>query len=59
MISFALAPMRSATCLRAFSTASSAFPAEGVIAARGVAELLREVGQHRLEHPRVDGGVAW
>jgi hypothetical protein len=30
-------------------------PAEGVVAARGVAELLREVRQHLLEHARVDG----
>ena len=34
-------------------------PAEGVVAARGVAELLVEVGQHRFDHARVhrSGGV--
>ena len=31
-------------------------PAEGVIAAGGIAELLHEVGQHFFQHPRVHGG---
>ena len=30
------------------------FPAEAMVAAGGVAELLREVRQHRLQHPRID-----
>ena len=34
-------------------------PAEGVVARRGVAEVLPQVGQHRLQHARVErrGGV--
>ena len=34
-------------------------PAKGVVAARGIAELLVEVGQHRFDHARVhrSGGV--
>ena len=31
-------------------------PAEGVIAAGGVAELLHEVGQHLFQHPRIHRG---
>src|SRR5208283_3182535 len=36
-----------------------ASPAERVVAARGVPELLREIGQHRLQHARIHwcGGV--
>ena len=30
-------------------------PAEGVVAAAGMPELLGEVRDHRLEHPRIDG----
>jgi hypothetical protein len=31
-------------------------PPEGVVAATRVPELLREVGQHRLDHPRIHRG---
>jgi hypothetical protein len=31
------------------------FPAEGVVSARRMAELLREIGDHRLHDPWVDG----
>jgi hypothetical protein len=59
MISRGVAPIRSAICLRALSTACFGFPAELVIAAGGVAEVLGEVGQHRVENARVHprGGV--
>ena len=58
-ISLSDAPISAATCLRAFSTAASAFQPNDVVAGRGVAEVLREVRQHRLEHARVErrGGV--
>ena len=31
-------------------------PAEGVVARRGVAEVLPQVGQHRLQHARIERG---
>ena len=55
MISFGFAPIRSATCLRAVSTASSASQPNAWLRLAGVAEVLGEVRQHRLEHPRIDG----
>ena len=54
MISFGVAPISFAICSRAVSTASSACPAEGVIAAGRVAELVGEIRQHRFQHPRID-----
>ena len=54
MISLALAPISAATCSRAVVDRLLGLPAEGVVAAGGVAERLGEVRQHRLDHPRID-----
>ena len=49
------APMSAATCARARVDRLLRLPAVGVLPARGVAELLGEIRQHRLEHARIDG----
>ena len=53
MISLPPAPISSAICSRALLDGLLGLPAEGVVAAGGVAELLGEVRQHRLDHARV------
>ena len=55
MISLEVAPISLAICSRAVSTAFFGLPAKRVVAAGGVAELLREVGQHRFQHPGIHG----
>ena len=53
MISFAVAPIKAAICSRRFLDGLFRFPAERVVAAGGVAVLLGEVRQHRLDHARI------
>jgi hypothetical protein len=53
-ISFGEAPISSATCVARLLDRLLRVPAERVAAARGVAEVLGEVGQHRVEHARIE-----
>ncbi len=58
-ISLGSAPMSAATSPRACVDRFLGFPAKGVVAAGGVAIMLAEIGQHRLDHARIGprGGV--
>ena len=48
------APMSAATCSRALFDGLAGLPAERMIPARRVAEVLREKRQHGIEHARID-----
>ena len=54
-ISSGAAPTSAATARARASTAACGLLAEHVAAARGVAEALAEVGQHRRDHRGIDG----
>ena len=56
MISLVVAPISLAMRSRAVFHGLFRRPSEGVIAAGRVAELLREVGQHLFQHPRIHRG---
>ena len=55
-ISLAVAPIEPRHLLAGLVDGLLGLPAEGVVAAGGVAEVLGEVRQHRFQHPRVDRG---
>ena len=55
-ISFGWAPIAAAMDARAAIDRLLGRPAETVAGAAGVAEDLGEIGQHRLQHPRIDRG---
>ena len=58
-ISLGVAPIRSAICWRAFSTACSASQPKVWLRLAALPNFSREVGQHGLEHARIErrGGV--
>ena len=58
-ISFAVAPIRLATCLRAFSVASSASQPKLWLRLAELPKMFGQVRPHRLKHARIDrrGGV--
>ena len=54
IISFAVAPISFAICYARSLHRLFRLPAEAVVAARRVAELRRQIRQHRLKHPRIE-----